>query len=149
MAREEGSVRGRCLCGLVRFEAELPPRFVAHCHCHNCTRAHGAGVVTWAGFDADRFRIVAGEELLTRYRTETDATRSFCADCGTTMLFESPRWAGEVHVAVANLIDPLGQAPDGHAYADRAPDWCPILDDLPRFGGESGVQPLPAAPDAE
>ncbi|MDP6540389.1 MAG: GFA family protein [Planctomycetota bacterium] len=140
MASEK--VAGRCLCGRVCFEAELPPRFVAHCHCENCRRAHGAGVVTWAGFSAGDFRIVAGEERLSRYRTETDATRSFCATCGTTLLFESPRWEGEVHVTVASLLDPLGREPTGHAYADRAPAWCPILDELPRYGGESGTEPL-------
>jgi hypothetical protein len=80
-----------------------------------------------------------------RFTTETDAVRSFCRRCGTTFLYESPRWAGEVHVAVANLIDPLDQLPKGHAYADRAPTWCPITDALPRYGGASGMEPLPSA----
>ena len=32
--------------------------------------------------------------------------------------------------------------PKVHVYADRAPDWCAIEDDLPRAGGETGVEPL-------
>ncbi|MFQ5503979.1 MAG: GFA family protein [Planctomycetota bacterium] len=136
----EGIVRGACYCGQVRFEVELPPHFVSHCH--NCRRAHGAGFVTWAGFEGTQFRILEGEADLERYKTETEATRSFCRICGSTLLFESPRWAGEVHVAVANLVDELDEMPSGHAYADRSPDWCPITDDLTRYGGESGTERL-------
>ncbi len=133
---------GHCLCKRVRLEATLPTNWVAHCHCHNCRRAHGAGVVTWAGFPTEQFRIAAGAEDLVRYVTDTAATRTFCRHCGTTMLFESPRWKGEVHVAVAVLDAELDRAPRGHAYADRSPAWCPITDDLPQYGGESGTESL-------
>ena len=136
------SVPGSCLCGSVRFEVTPPARFVAHCHCHNCRRAHGAAFVTWAGFPDGQFRVTAGDGELQRYQTDTDATRSFCGRCGSTLLFASPRWAGEVHVVLANLDGDLGQRPTGHAYADRATTWCPILDDLPRFGGEDGGERL-------
>ena len=138
----EGSVAGGCYCGQVRFRAQLPSRFVAHCHCVNCQRAHGAGFVTWAGFPDEQFRLEAGEAALTNYPTETDATRSFCATCGTTLFYRSPRWEGEVHVAVAVCDDALDRAPQAHVYADRAATWCPIGDALPRLGGDSGTDPM-------
>jgi len=137
-----GIVRGACACGRVRYEATLPSKWVGHCHCGNCRRSHGAGVVTYAGFEADQVRFVEGESELTEYRTDTDATRRFCRHCGSTISYAGPRWATELHLAVANLLDPLDREPTGHAYADRAPDWCPILDELARFGGETGVEPL-------
>ncbi len=126
----------------MRYEASLPSKWVGHCHCETCRRAHGAGVVTYAGFEADQGRFVAGESDLRLYRSETGAVRRFCAHCGSTISYEGPRWASELHLTVANLLDPLDREPAGHAYADRAPDWCPILDELKRFGGESGVEPL-------
>ena len=135
-------VHGSCYCGRVRFSMVLPPRFVAHCHCNNCRRAHGAAFVTWAGFPDGQFEIAQGEDELSAFRTETEAIRSFCATCGTTLFFQSPRWEGEIHVAVANIDDALEQAPRAHVYADRSPDWCPITDDLPRYGGASGTEPL-------
>ena len=136
------TIHGRCYCGTVRYQADLPPRFVAHCHCDNCRRSSGAGVVTWAGFPHGQFRFTAGEDRITDYATETDALRRFCARCGSTISYSSPRWPDEIHLPVANLEGLLGELPKGHAYADRAPDWCPILDDLPRFGGETGMEPL-------
>lgn len=134
-------MRGSCYCGRVTFEADPPSRFVAHCHCSNCRRAHGAGVVTWAGFPEAQLH-VRGEEELGSYATETGATRSFCRICGSPLFFRAPRWPGEVHVAVAALLDPPDRAPQAHAYADRAPDWCPIEDGLPRLGGPDGTEPL-------
>ena len=130
------------MCGRVRYEAELPTKWVAHCHCENCRRAHGAGLVTWAGFPTEKVRFVAGEAELVDYFTETEATRRFCGRCGSTLTYASPRWPDELHLAVANLLDPLDQLPAGHAYSDRSPDWCPIHDDLKRYGGESGTEPL-------
>lgn len=138
----EGLVRGGCYCGRVRFEVELPTKFIAHCHCGNCRRAHGAGAVSWAGFLAGQLRFLEGEDGLVRFTTDTQATRSFCGTCGTTMLFEGPRWEGEVHVAVACLDGPLPALPSAHAYADRAPDWFPITDGLEQFGGEDGATAL-------
>lgn len=115
---------------------------MAHCHCSTCRRAHGAGFVTWAGFPAERFHVVAGAEDRVRWRTETGATRSFCRNCGSTLLYEGPRWEGEVHVAFANFEDTGDLMPQAHAYADRSPAWCPITDDLPRYGGPDGNEPL-------
>lgn len=135
-------LRGACSCGTIQFEVSPPSRFVAHCHCENCRRAHGAAFVTWAGFPSAALTLAGDPTQLRRFLTETGATRSSCGRCGTPLFFESPRWADEVHVAVANLLDPPDQLPSAHAYADRAPAWCPIQDDLPRYGGPDGNQPL-------
>jgi hypothetical protein len=127
-------VEGACLCGEVRFEVTLPSKWCAHCHCSMCRRAHGAAFVTWAGFSTDAFRIVAGAAALERYRSSAEAVRSFCRRCGSTLLFESTRWPGEVHVVVANLCGPLDRAPQAHVFfGDRAP-WVTIADDLPKQG---------------
>ena len=137
----ESVVTGRCLCGAVRFEVELPSRWCAHCHCSMCRRAHGAGFVTWVGFDRARVRVTAGEAL-GRYRSSPPATRSFCTRCGSPLMFESERWADEIHVALAALDGPIDRAPGGHVfYSDRV-DWIHVDDALPRRGGASGTEPL-------
>lgn len=136
-------VEGACACGGVRLRLDLPTRFVAHCHCANCRRAHGAGFVTFAGVPAAQLGWTAGEDLLAAWKTDTGATRRFCGRCGTTLTYEGPRWPDEIHVVVACLDGELDRAPQGHAYADRKADWIDLPDDgLPRFGGESGSEQL-------
>jgi hypothetical protein len=136
------TVEGTCTCGKVRFELTLPTNWVAHCHCENCRRAHGAGFVTYAGIPKDAFRFLQGEEQLTRFESDSNSYRRFCSTCGSTLLFAGERWPDEVHVIVANLLGPLDKLPGAHAYSDRAPDWCPVTDELPRYGGSTGTEPL-------
>lgn len=129
MDETPGSVRGSCSCGAVRFELRFPTRFVAHCHCANCRRAHGAGVVTFAGVPEAQFELLAGRPK--RWTSEKGSVRGFCGECGSTLVYSGPAWPGEVHVAVGCVEGELDRAPMGHAFADEAPSWCPITDDLP------------------
>lgn len=133
-------VTGGCLCGDVRFEVHGASRFCAHCHCQNCRRAHGAAFVTWVGYAEPQLKIVAGEDRLVRYRTDTDATRTFCGRCGTTLFYAGPRWAGEVHIARAHIDGAIDREPAAHVYVDHAADWYAIDDALPRYGGTSGTE---------
>lgn len=132
----------KCLCGAVELELTLPTKWVSHCHCHNCRRAHGAAFVTWAGFPDEQVRYRRGEDMVQRYDTDVRSWRTFCTCCGSTLLFAGERWPGETHVAVGNIEGELDRAPQGHAYADRAVAWCQLADDLPRFGGEDGTTRL-------
>lgn len=131
----------RCLCGAVELELTLPSLWCAHCHCSMCRRAHGAPFVTWVGFPEASVRVLKAEALR-RYASSADAARSFCGACGTPMLFESTRWAGEVHVARACIEGELDREPRAHVFvSDKAP-WVHLGDDLPLFGGISGTERL-------
>lgn len=123
-----------CLCGAVGIEATLPTKWVAHCHCSMCRRAHGAAFVTWAGFKDDQCRIVDPEARLTWFESSPGAERGFCSRCGSTLLFRSQRWADELHVVVANFDGPLDRAPQAHVFWDTHVDWVALDDNdgLPR-----------------
>lgn len=125
--------RGRCLCGDIRFEATLPTKWVAHCHCRLCQRAHGAGVVTWAGFEAGQVAVHDPHGHLHWFASTPGARRGFCGHCGSPLFFRSETWPGELHVARAHFEDPLDRAPQVHVFYDTHVDWLPLADDgLPR-----------------
>jgi hypothetical protein len=123
----EGLARGRCHCGRVRVVAQFPSRFVAHCHCESCRRAHGAAFVTWAGFGTPQVRVVEGADDLAVHESSPGTRRSFCRRCGTKLFFESTRWAGETHVTLAAFDDPVDRAPAGHAFYEEHVAWLPPL----------------------
>ena len=102
----KNTLTGRCLCGAVEFELKLPSKWCAHCHCTMCRRAHGAGYVT------------------------SEGRRGFCNECGSTMLFESSRWAGETHVALACIDGEIDRKPRANAFFDTHVGWMPIDDGL-------------------
>ncbi|MFQ5668438.1 MAG: GFA family protein, partial [Candidatus Binatia bacterium] len=86
-------------------------------------------------------KTTSGADSLHRYLTDTGATRSFCSRCGSTLFFEGPRWPGEIHVALANIEGEIDRDPSGHYYVDHRASWWTITDSLPRYGGETGVEP--------
>jgi hypothetical protein len=126
------SVRGSCLCGAVRFRVGLPSKWVAHCHCSYCRRAHGAPIVTWAGFPAEQFSFEAGTDAPTWYESSPGAQRAFCPRCGSPLFFRSSRWPGEIHVARALFIDPLDREPGAHVFYEAHVPWLQVGDDLPK-----------------
>lgn len=128
----EQKISGACLCGVLRFEADLPSLWCSHCHCSQCQRYHGAPVVTWVGFAEDRFRITVGEHALRWYRSSPSAERGFCGECGSSLLFRSTRHPGEMHVSLTNLKGPLDREPEAHVHCDTQVSWLHLADDLPR-----------------
>ena len=117
------TARGSCLCGDVGFVLAFPSKWVAHCHCSLCRRAHGAGVVSWVGMHEEDVAIADPHARLQWFASTPAARRGFCARCGSPLFFRSPRWPGELHVALAALHDPADRAPQAHAYWDAHVPW--------------------------
>lgn len=132
---EKTTIHGGCLCGAVKFEMKLPSKWCAHCHCTMCRRAHGAGYVTWVGFESEHFKLLSDDGHLQWFKSSPGARRGFCNTCGSTMLFEAERWAGETHVALACIDDPIDREPQAHVFSDARVSWMPIDEALKLLHG--------------
>jgi hypothetical protein len=126
------TAEGLCLCGAVRFSAGLPSLWVAHCHCTLCRRAHGAAFVTWVGIDDKKFTLEDAARSLRWYRSSPEGERAFCGTCGSPLFFRSPKWPGEIHIAVSHLCTPLDRAPQTHVHFDTHVSWFDFADSLPK-----------------
>jgi hypothetical protein len=126
-------VSGACQCGATRFEFDLPSKWVAHCHCSMCRRAHGAAFVTWVGVASAQFRWL-GDAELRWYASSAEAERGFCARCGSPIAFRSSRWPGEIHLARALIDGALDREPQVHVFTDSQVPWIELGDHLPRKG---------------
>ena len=133
---------GGCLCGTVRFEVTPPTKWCAHCHCSLCRRAHGAAFVTWFGVERSQFGLTQGSDDLQWYQSTSVARRGFCSRCGSTIFFESERWADEVHIALAHMDGPIDRQPTAHVFFDAHVDWVELGDALSRRGGPTGTERL-------
>ena len=123
-------VGGGCFCGAVRFTIDLPSKWCAHCHCSMCRRVHGAGYVTWVGVDSANFHLTGDASRLQWFESSPGARRGFCKTCGSSMLFESSRWSGETHVALASLDQPIDRKPQAHAFYSAHVEWMPADESL-------------------
>lgn len=132
---------GSCLCGAVRFSVQAPTKWVAHCHCTYCRRAHGAPFVTWAGYESAQFHIEPHSQEPRWFESSPGARRASCPTCGTPMFFESTRWPGEVHVARSLLPDPLDKEPVAHVFYETHVPWLSVEDALPKKVSQSSTEP--------
>jgi hypothetical protein len=131
--------QGQCLCGDLRFEADFPSQWVAHCHCTLCQRAHGAPVVTWVGFRTEAVTIDDPQARLRWYTSTPGAERGFCSRCGSTLFFRSERWPGELHLVRSNFTGPVDREPQVHVFVDTQAPWLPLPEDgLPRKPAPGG-----------
>lgn len=127
----EQSFDGACLCGELTFRIVGPTKWCAHCHCSLCQRAHGAAFVTWIGVEAGQLELTRSDSLQW-FASSEEAERGFCSRCGSSVLFRSSRWPGEVHIARANVAGEIDREPSMHAFTATAVDWVHLSDELPR-----------------
>tara|TARA_R110000868_G_scaffold75626_3_gene218030 strand:- start:1076 stop:1471 length:396 start_codon:yes stop_codon:yes gene_type:complete len=72
--------QGACHCGAVRFEIDAPHDVVVEdCNCSVCAKTGFLHLIV----PASRFRILSGEDQLTRYTFNTGVAKHlFCKTCG-------------------------------------------------------------------
>ena len=128
-------IHGSCLCGAVAFSMQLPSKWCAHCHCSMCRKAHGAGYVTWVGFEQDQVTFRPDNKQLNWYESSQGAQRGFCQQCGSSLFFRSEKWAGELHVALGAIDDEIDRHPQANVFFDKHVDWMPIDDSLKQQDG--------------
>lgn len=139
---DAASVEGSCFCGAVTFEITLPTQGCVHCHCSMCRRVHGAGYVTWIAVSSNQFRFVSGQDKLTTHQSSEHGRRSFCQVCGSPLFCVLDSHPDVIDITLASLHDPIDRAPQAHYYFSDRVKWMPLEDDLPRFGGKTGTEPL-------
>jgi len=148
---EQRTVSGGCFCGAITYEIVLPTLACGHCHCSMCRRPHGASYVTWAVVPPGQFRIMSGQEHLKTYASSAHGRRQFCSICGSQMFcwHEGPDGSPPrvIDVAVASLHGDIDRRPEAHYFFDSRADWTDIPDNLPKYGGQTGTEPLTVNPE--
>jgi len=100
-----------------------------------CRKTHGAGYVTWVGFESEQVMVTRGEHQLHWFDSSPGAQRGFCQRCGSSLFFRSEKWAGELHIALGCMDDPIDRQPQANVYFDQHVDWMPIDDKLKKVSG--------------
>ncbi|HZM33694.1 MAG TPA: GFA family protein [Burkholderiales bacterium] len=124
-------LRGGCYCGAIRYEAGGEPYNESCCHCSICRRTSGAPFVAWFTVPRKQFRYVSGAPA--RFASTPQATRAFCARCGTQLTFEHRGYPGEIDVTTCSLDRPELLPPKDHIFTASQLRWVHLDDGLPAF----------------
>ncbi len=81
---EEQTITGGCYCGAIRYESTGAPTGAGMCHCRMCQKWIGVAAVMVIWFDLGSFRFTKGKPRI--YMTSAILERSFCPECGTSLM---------------------------------------------------------------
>jgi hypothetical protein len=131
---------GECVCGAVRLEIDVPAVWAWHDHGQASRRAQGCAYATYVGSWRSRFRILHGEEHIRRFEDpDGGGARSFCAQCGTPLMYERPRAPKMVNIPRALFESRTGREPRYHLAIEQSADWEYAGETLVPLRGYPGV----------
>jgi len=138
--RDRITAEGACVCGAVRLQIVVPAVWAWHDHSAASRHAQGCAYATYVGSWKSRFQILAGEDVIARFvDPERGTTRSFCARCGTPLMYERPRSPKMVNIPRALFEGRTGREPRYHMFASEAADWTYLGEPLGPLKGYPGV----------
>jgi len=125
------SITGECFCGEVKYNLSGVLRDARSCHCSRCRKAFSAQASAYALVEANEFKWLSGENLLTSYISKQGFGLQFCSQCGSTLCGV---FNGSVHGVTLGCIngDPkieLGR----HIYVGSKATWETIADGVPQY----------------
>jgi hypothetical protein len=135
-------IKGGCLCGAVRYQADAAPLTMRACWCRFCQYIAAGNAAIGLAFPRAAVVITGA---LRDYATIADSGshmhRRFCPACGVHLFSEAEERPHLIFVRAGTLDDPSLVTPTTVIWAAQAPKWARIDPDCVRFEG----QPPPVA----
>lgn len=123
---------GSCACSAVRYRIDGALGPIVHCHCGRCRKWHGAAFRTRVALRERDFAWVEGEELLSRWDSSENVTKTFCSRCGSNLVSYQHHQPGVIGLALGTLDGDPGRRPELHIFVGSKAPWYTIQDGLPQ-----------------
>jgi hypothetical protein len=125
---------GRCLCGQVRYSANVDPDWIGVCHCQDCQKQTGSAFSVLVGIPKSAISI-QGQLKTFQNKGESGqpVERSFCPECGSPIVFEAAVIPNLTFIHAGTLDDTSWLDPKVHVYCDSKEPWTPIPEGSQKF----------------
>jgi len=99
-----------------------------------CRKHTGSSHATYASVLAHNFQWLQGEDLLKTYIASNGAKRSFCPECGSSLVFEGATADEEVvEISLATLDGDSPVQPNAHIFLNYKANWAILGDELQHY----------------
>lgn len=136
MPQAEPILKGRCLCGAVKFSIEQEPfEAPTSCHCSQCRMWSGHAFAA-VSVPRESLKIDDPDGHLCWFASSDVARRGFCGRCGTSLFWDGhglPAYNKSMEVAMGALLEPTSLKLGRHIFCAYKGDYYDISDDLPQF----------------
>lgn len=133
MKHDATKVSGGCLCGHIRFEAEVFLKNGYICHCTMCQKSTGQPAEMTVLIKAGTLKYLNGEPKY--FVSSESGKRGFCPECGSRIVWQALRpeddWQTNMDVGCLDNASEVDVT--CHIYADTQLPWYHVREDLPKF----------------
>ena len=128
------SISGGCLCGAVRYRAELEQPQVMSCYCKDCQGATGSTCATFVAVPLTQMESEGEPKSYTKKgESGRDVTRFFCGDCGSQLYSTVEVMPGVAFVKVGTLEDADELAPRVALWTQSKSAWVALPEGAAAF----------------
>jgi hypothetical protein len=133
MADQPTAVTGGCLCGEIRYVAQVFLKSGYVCHCQICQKSTGQPAEIGIPIKAGTLKFVTGEPKF--YVSSKLGRRGFCGQCGSRMVWQAldPDNDWLTSINVGSLDHPAEALAKCHIFIDRQLLWFDLNDSLPKY----------------
>jgi hypothetical protein len=132
---------GGCLCGALRYTADVSVSELRACHCTNCQKGSGTAGSVNAVIPSAAFKLTRG--TLKCYGSTADSgrtlNRSVCGDCGSPIYSQRATALDTLVLRAGSLDDSTGMKITANIWTRSARPWAYI---------DPASKQLPGQPDA-
>ncbi|MFI4933246.1 MAG: GFA family protein [Caulobacterales bacterium] len=130
---------GACLCGNIRYSAEAEPMFMGVCHCKDCQRATGSAFSAVVAIPEASLSVQGSPKTVTvKAGSGMAAHRSFCPECGSTMMSRPEAMPGAVLLTTGPMDDTSQFKPSMEIFCASAQPWVHLGGELQHFARMPG-----------
>ena len=127
-------IEGGCLCGQIRYSADVDPAFVGVCHCTDCQKFTGSAFATVVAVPASALKVTGSLKTFTKSGDSGKPIhRRFCPECGSGIMDEADALPGVAMLNAGTLDDASWVKPLSEIYCDSAQPWVHLGGDMKRF----------------
>lgn len=127
--RDASPVSGGCLCGAIRYEAEVYLDNAYYCHCRICQKSSGAPAEIAVFIKPGTLRFTKEEPKY--FQSSPFAQRGFCSHCGSRLIWRSLKHADKDGLTVGSLDHPEAIVPVEHICVENQLPWYKVDEGLP------------------
>jgi hypothetical protein len=140
MIHQPTKVTGGCLCGRVRYTAEVFLQNGCICHCTICQRSTGQPAEITVMIKAGTLHYLQDQPKY--YSSSASGKRGFCAHCGARLVWQAltPENDWLTNITVGSLDNPDQARMTRHIYADTQLPWYHVCEDLPKLTAADAEQ---------
>jgi hypothetical protein len=133
MKSQTTHVTGGCLCGRVRYNAEVFLKSGYICHCTICQKSTGQPAEISVLIKAGTLKYGGQEPKY--YVSSTFGKRGFCSECGSRIVWQALNVEDDwtTNLDVGGLDNPADVRVACHIHADTQLPWYKACEDLPKF----------------